>query len=167
MSSEPEAPKDTGVQKTSFVQPPPVPQAVPEQPKLTIPELLVKIYETELYLGKQQKDTNSLLTEIRDILAKRPVPNAPAPTTAPAQTQPPASNDPKMVKIIAAFADLKNEKNEPAVLINDTENTMFYIIRPNGFLGTELFAKVGAIVRGMNGEYISQGRASHFRVSKA
>ncbi len=40
----------------------------------------------------------------------------------------------------------------------------FVMIKPKGFLGSDNFAKIASTVRGMGGEYISQGRDSHFRV---
>ena len=163
MSAEPTVPTETGV-KTSFVKEPQ--PEVPQEKKLTIPELLVKVYETEMYLAKQQKDTNGLLAEIRDLLAKQ----RSAPIAAPAQVAPaPVSSDPKMAKIVAALSEFKiAESGNPALTVNDTENNMFYIIRTNGFLGTDVFAKVAQRIKNdFGGEYVSQGRASHFRVSKA
>jgi hypothetical protein len=40
------------------------------------------------------------------------------------------------------------------------------IVKPKQFLGSENFAKVAAVVRGIGGEYVSAGRASYFRISK-
>lgn len=42
----------------------------------------------------------------------------------------------------------------------------FIIIKPKTFLGAENFAKIAAAVRGLGGEYVSQGRDSYFRVPK-
>jgi hypothetical protein len=40
----------------------------------------------------------------------------------------------------------------------------FLIIKPKGFLGAEVFAKVAEVIKSYNGEYISAGKGSHFRV---
>lgn len=39
-----------------------------------------------------------------------------------------------------------------------------YIIKPRQFLGSENFAKILAIVTECNGEYVSQGKQSHFKI---
>ena len=48
-----------------------------------------------------------------------------------------------------------------------TENSDYIILKSKVFLGSETFAKVASAVRGMGGEYISAGKNSHFRISKA
>ena len=40
----------------------------------------------------------------------------------------------------------------------------YWIIRPKHFLGSELFAQISATVRSLQGEYISAGKDSHWRV---
>ena len=40
------------------------------------------------------------------------------------------------------------------------------IVKPKEFLGSDNFAKIASIVRNLGGEYISQGRQSHFRISR-
>ena len=40
------------------------------------------------------------------------------------------------------------------------------VLRPRQFLGSENFAKIASVVRGLGGEYVSAGKQSHFRVSK-
>jgi hypothetical protein len=40
----------------------------------------------------------------------------------------------------------------------------YWIIKPHQFLGSENFAKVASVVRGLSGEYVSAGKDSHFRV---
>jgi hypothetical protein len=42
----------------------------------------------------------------------------------------------------------------------------YMIVKPKQFLGSENFAKIASVVRGMGGEYISAGKDSHFRVPK-
>ena len=40
------------------------------------------------------------------------------------------------------------------------------IIKPRQFLGSENFAKIAAVVRGLGGEYVSAGKNSHFQIPK-
>ena len=39
-------------------------------------------------------------------------------------------------------------------------------IRPRQFLGSDNFARIASVVRGLGGEYVSAGKNSHFRVPK-
>jgi len=40
------------------------------------------------------------------------------------------------------------------------------IIRPRGYLGSENFAKIAAIVKENEGAYVSAGKESHFKIPK-
>jgi dsDNA-specific endonuclease/ATPase MutS2 len=51
-------------------------------------------------------------------------------------------------------------------LLSFEEKNDYIIVKPRQFLGSENFAKIASAVRGMGGEYISAGKASHFRVPK-
>ena len=42
----------------------------------------------------------------------------------------------------------------------------FVIVKPRRFLGSDNFAKIASVVRGLGGEYISAGKNSHFKVEK-
>jgi len=44
------------------------------------------------------------------------------------------------------------------------ESKGFIVVRPRRFLGSDSFAKVAAVVRSANGEYVSAGKESHFKV---
>jgi hypothetical protein len=51
-------------------------------------------------------------------------------------------------------------------LLNFEEKDDYIIIRPRQFLGSENFSKIASTVRGMGGDYVSAGKASHFRIPK-
>lgn len=51
-------------------------------------------------------------------------------------------------------------------LLNFEEKDDYIIIKPRQFLGSENFAKIASVVREIGGDYISAGKASHFRVSR-
>jgi len=46
------------------------------------------------------------------------------------------------------------------------EKEEYITIKPKQFLGSDNFAKIASTIRGMNGEYISAGKDSHFRIPK-
>ena len=66
----------------------------------------------------------------------------------------------KLSNITEAFP----EDLESMLLFEETQQ--YYVVRPRHFLGSEDFAKIASIVRAHNGEYVSAGRESHFRVPK-
>lgn len=51
-------------------------------------------------------------------------------------------------------------------LIYLEESGQYVIIKPHQFLGSDIFAKIAAIVRGAGGEYISAGKESHFGIPR-
>jgi hypothetical protein len=51
-------------------------------------------------------------------------------------------------------------------LLSFEEKDDYVIIKPRQFLGSENFSKIASTVRGMGGEYVSAGKASHFRIPK-
>jgi hypothetical protein len=51
-------------------------------------------------------------------------------------------------------------------LLSFEEKDQYVVIKPRQFLGSENFSKIASIVRGEGGEYVSAGKASHFRVPK-
>ena len=53
-----------------------------------------------------------------------------------------------------------------AEILTFKEEEAFIIVKPRQFLGSDNFSKIAAIVRSANGEYISAGKTSHFRIPK-
>jgi hypothetical protein len=51
-------------------------------------------------------------------------------------------------------------------LLSFEEKEEYLVVKPRQFLGSENFAKIASIVREMGGDYISAGKASHFRVPR-
>lgn len=50
-------------------------------------------------------------------------------------------------------------------LLSFEEKEGYFIIRPRQFLGTENFAKIADKVKAEGGEWVSEGKNSHFRIS--
>jgi hypothetical protein len=46
------------------------------------------------------------------------------------------------------------------------ETGKYIVVKPRRFLGSDNFAKIASIVRDLGGEYISEGKNSHFKISK-
>ena len=57
---------------------------------------------------------------------------------------------------------------DPLAELLEFEDSESYItVKPRQFLGSDTFAQIARIIREAKGEYISAGKESHFRVSKA
>jgi hypothetical protein len=51
-------------------------------------------------------------------------------------------------------------------LLSFEEKDDYIMIRPRQFLGSDNFSKIASVVRGAGGDYVSAGKASHFRIPK-
>ena len=78
----------------------------------------------------------------------------PAPVAQPTQEQKPS----KLEEVKMAFPE------DLETLLYFEEKDGYVILKPRQFLGSENFAKIASTVRGLNGEYMSAGKESHFRV---
>lgn len=120
-----------------------------------------QLIEIALYCAQKLRNIENLLTQL--VNANKPV----GVPTEKGSTPPPQSvkvdpND-KLVKLTEA---LQVYIEDGSVAIDDKESATFYVVKILRFLGTEKFAIIGAIIRDFNGEYVSQGKNSHFNVPK-
>ncbi|MDH5481600.1 MAG: hypothetical protein OEY22_01780 [Candidatus Bathyarchaeota archaeon] len=109
---------------------------------------------------------NGIMEDLRQVsasLKSMAVSQITQPLTAP---QAPTVSQPAP-EITKALEDIKMMFPEDLESLLDFEEKDEYIvIQPRQFLGSENFSKIASIVRGIGGDYISAGRASHFRVPK-
>jgi len=81
-----------------------------------------------------------------------------------AQTPPKLPQMPEKSKVLE---DIKMEfPDDLEGLLNFEEKDDYIIVKPRQFLGSENFSKIASTVRGMGGEYVSAGKASHFRIPR-
>jgi hypothetical protein len=81
-----------------------------------------------------------------------------------AQTPPKLPQIPEKSKVLE---DIKMEfPDDLEGLLSFEEKDDYIIIKPRQFLGSENFSKIASTIRGMGGEYVSAGKASHFRVPR-
>lgn len=69
------------------------------------------------------------------------------------------------LKSIVDVSNLFPKDLADMVLFEQTET--YITIKPRQYLGSENFAKIAAIVRDQNGEYVSAGKESHFRIPRS
>jgi hypothetical protein len=128
------------------------------------------------------------IAQISKLLSQEPQQATPTP---PQQQQPASSQQPIPKGLMAAAKDQfrqppNAEAKQPLVtnslqsledvrmmfpeefdmLLNFTDCQTYVMIAPKQFLGSEYFARIAGIVRAVKGEYVSAGKASHYRVYK-
>jgi hypothetical protein len=127
----------------------------------TLEKLVERIDELLMVLNRVTEDLKEISISLKSIAVSHLTqpPTAPTPTPTPAMSKPPERlqgiEDIKMM----FPEDLEN-------LLNFEEKDDYIIIKPRQFLGSENFAKIASVVRGIGGDYISAGKASHFRVPR-
>jgi hypothetical protein len=131
-----------------------------EREKETLQKILQRIDELLMVLNQVTEDLRQISTALKSIaVSQLPQPLTTPPTPTPAM--------PKVFEKVQAIEDIKTMFPEDLEnLLNFEEKEDYIIIKPRQFLGSENFAKIASAVRGMGGEYISAGKASHFRVPK-
>jgi hypothetical protein len=131
-----------------------------EREKETLQKILQRIDELLMVLNQVTEDLRQISIALKSIA----VSHFPQPLTTPPT---PTPTLPKVSEKVQAVEDIKTMFPEDLEnLLNFEEKEDYIIIRPRQFLGSENFAKIASAVRGMGGEYISAGKASHFRVPK-
>ncbi len=130
-------------------------------------QLLAKVEEINQKLNKVSDELRVVSASVKSLAVGQitkptsptPTPSAPRPTTAP-----PAPVDTNRTRSLDDIRMSFPEDLESRLTFE--EKGEYIIIKPKQFLGSDNFAKIASAVRGMGGEYISQGRDSHFRVPK-
>jgi len=117
-----------------------------------IRELVVKYGGRYVSQGKQ---SHFLVPKVQ---AKKQ--NAPSkPKSQPKTQEKPNVNLPKMLQ--------GKIPNDLASLLRFEETNDAILVFPQKYLGAENFTKIATIIRQLNGEYVSAGKESHFRIPKA
>ncbi|MDH5460130.1 MAG: hypothetical protein OEY95_06550 [Candidatus Bathyarchaeota archaeon] len=127
-----------------------------------IENLVERIDELLIILNRVAEDLQQVSTSLKS-LAVSQIAQAPAAPAAPA----PTPVTPEVYEKETSIEDVKMmfpEDLENMLSFEDKED--YIMIKPRQFLGSENFAKIASIIRGIGGDYISAGKESHFRVPK-
>jgi len=129
--------------------------------EVKIEKLVERIDELLLVLNRISEDLRQVSMSLKSVAVSRitqPMPS-PAPVSKPAPAA--VSEGFQSAEDVRMMfpEDLEN-------LLNFEEKEDYIVIKPRQFLGSENFAKIASTVRGIGGEYISAGKASHFRVPR-
>jgi len=123
-------------------------------------KLVQRIDELLMVLNQVAEDLRQVSISLKAIaVSQLPQPLATPPTSVPVL--------PKAPERMEAVEDIKMMFPEDLEnLLSFEEKEDYIMIKPRQFLGSENFAKIASVVRGIGGDYVSAGKASHFRVPK-
>lgn len=124
-----------------------------------VEKLTERIDELLIILNRVTEDLQQVSASLKSLavsqIAQPTAAPAPTPVTREATEKETSIEDVKMM----FPEDLED-------LLNFQEKEDYLMIKPRQFLGSENFAKIASVVRGIGGDYISAGKESHFRVPK-
>jgi len=128
--------------------------------KEKIENLTRRLDELVVILGGMMEDLREVSASLKSLVVSRrtqPVTVAAPPPTALPHT-------PEKSKAIEDIRMMFPDDLES--LLSFEEKDDHVIIKPRQFLGSDNFSRIASTVRGMGGEYVSAGKASHFRIPK-
>jgi hypothetical protein len=131
-----------------------------EERKMT-EKLVERVDELLVVLNRVSEDLRQVSISLKSLAVSQLAQPVTVPTPAPAPATPKVSERTQSIEDIKTMfpEDLEN-------LLSFEEKEDYIMIKPRQFLGSENFAKIASVVRGIGGDYVSAGKASHFRVPK-
>ena len=133
---------------------------VMSEEKEKVEKLTERIDELLIILNSVAEDLRQVSGSLKSLAVSQITqpaagPVAPAPATPEVHGKKTSIEDVRMM----FPEDLEN-------LLNFEEKQDYIMIKPRQFLGSDNFAKIASIIRGIGGDYVSAGKGSHFRVPK-
>jgi len=143
--------------------------------------LSIKDLEGRKFMSEERKDLERLVQRIDELLVVLnrvaedlrqvsislkaiAVSQLPQPLTVPPTPTPVLPKAPERMQAVEDIKMMFPEDLESLLSFEEKED--YIMIKPRQFLGSENFAKIASVVRGIGGDYVSAGKASHFRVPK-
>jgi len=129
--------------------------------KEKVEKLTERIDELLIILNRVTEDLRQVSGSLKSLAVSQITQPAATPVPTPAPIAPEVYGKRKSIEDIKMMfpEDLEN-------MLSFEEKEDYLVIKPRQFLGSDNFAKIASIVRGIGGEYISAGKGSHFRVPK-
>lgn len=135
--------------------------------KEKVDTLIRRVDELVVILNGIMEDLRQVSASLKSLAVSQitqPLSAPPSPRPTPSA---PLAGMPQSLERSKAVEDIKMIfPDDLEGLLSFEEKDEYIVIRPRQFLGSDNFAKIASIVRGVGGEYVSAGKASHFRVPK-
>jgi len=135
--------------------------------KEKVDSLIRRVDELVVILNGIMEDLRQVSASLKSLAVSQitqPLTAPPSPRPSPPST---IAGAPQTLERSKALEDIKMMfPDELEGMLSFEEKDEYIIIKPRQFLGSDNFSKIASIVRGVGGEYVSAGKASHFRVPK-
>jgi hypothetical protein len=129
--------------------------------------LIRRVDELVVILNGIMEDLRQVSASLKSLAVSQitqPLTAPPSPRPSPPQ---PIAGMPQSPERSKAMEDIRMMfPDDLEGLLSFEEKDEYIVIKPRQFLGSDNFSKIASIIRGAGGEYISAGKASHFRVPK-
>ena len=135
--------------------------------KMKVDNLTRRVDELVVILSGIAEDLRQVSVSLKSLSVQQITQPVAAPPPLSLGQSPTVAGAPRVLERSKAIEDLRTMFPEDLEnLLNFEEKDDYIIIKPRQFLGSDNFSKIASVVRQAGGEYISAGKASHFRVPK-
>jgi hypothetical protein len=127
--------------------------------KENVKKLTERVDELLVVLNRVTEDLRQVSASLKSLAVSQLAQPAAAPAPAPVT--------PEISEKMQSIEDVKMMFPEDLEsLLSFEEKEDYIVVKPRQFLGSENFAKIASIIRGIGGDYVSAGKESHFRIPK-
>jgi hypothetical protein len=135
--------------------------------KAKVDNLTRRVDELVVILSGIAEDLRQVSSSLKSLSVQQITQPVAAPPPLSLGQSPTVAGAPRIPEKSKAIEDLRTMFPEDLEnLLNFEEKDDYIIIKPRQFLGSDNFSKIASVVRQAGGEYISAGKASHFRVPR-
>jgi hypothetical protein len=135
--------------------------------KAKVDNLTKRVDELVVILGGITEDLRQVSASLKSLSVQQITQPVAAPPPLSLGQSATVAGAPRAAEKSKAIEDLRTMFPEDLEgMLNFEEKDDYIIIKPRQYLGSENFSKIASVVRQAGGEYVSAGKASHFRVPK-
>ena len=135
--------------------------------KAKVDNLTKRVDELIVILNGISEDLRQVSASLKSLSVQQITQPVAAPPPLSLGQSPTVAGAPRAAEKSKAIEDLRTMFPEDLEgMLNFEEKDDYIIIKPRQYLGSENFSKIASVVRQAGGEYVSAGKASHFRVPK-
>jgi hypothetical protein len=129
--------------------------------------LIKRVDELTIILNGIMEDLRQVTASLKSLAVSQITQPLTAPPTIRPTLSQPVAGMPQAIEKSKALEDAKMIfPDDLENLLSFEEKDEYIVIKPRQFLGSDNFSKIASLVRGIGGDYVSAGKASHFRVPK-
>jgi hypothetical protein len=135
--------------------------------KAKVDNLTKRVDELVVILSGIAEDLRQVSASLKSLSVQQITQPVAAPPPLSLGQSPTVAGAPRAAEKSKAIEDLRTMFPEDLEsMLNFEEKDDYIIIKPRQYLGSENFSKIASVVRQAGGEYVSAGKASHFRVPR-